>query len=239
MSQIDQLPLALAHRAASDRENFLPAPCNRDALAWLDRWPAWPACALVLYGPSGCGKTHLASIWAERAHASWLDRAPPIGARPAAVRAFVLDDVDQGAGGPADEVALLQFYNWVAEQRGHMLLTARRPVAGWDLDLPDLASRLRAAPAIAIGAPDDALLGALLIKLFGDRQLGVSEEVIRYMLAHMERSFAAARALVAAMDARSLAQRRAITIPLVRTTLEQLDESGPGANPAPTTLGGT
>jgi chromosomal replication initiation ATPase DnaA len=102
-----------------------------------------------------------------------------------------------------------------------MLLTARGPVSVWPLALPDLASRLRAAPAVAIGAPDDALLGALLVKLFGDRQLVVSGELIRYMLAHMERSFAAARALVAALDARSLAQQRAITIPLVRTVLEE------------------
>ena len=56
-----------------------------------------------------------------------------------------------------------------------MLLTARRPVAGWPLGLPDLASRLRAAPAVAIGPPDDALLGALLVKLFADRQLVVPE----------------------------------------------------------------
>ncbi len=216
MSRAGQLPLAFGHRAASEREDFLPAPCNRDALAWLERWPDWPACALVLYGPSGCGKTHLARIWAGRAGARWLDRPPPAGARPAAIRSFVLDDVALD-----DEIGLLQFYNWLAEQRGHMLLTAQSPVSAWPLALPDLASRLRAAPAVAIGAPDDALLGALLVKLFGDRQLVVSEELIRYMLAHMERSFAAARALVAALDARSLAQRRAVTIPLVRAVLEE------------------
>ena len=235
----DQLSLHFAHPAASDRESFLPAPCNRDALAWLDRWPDWPACTLVLYGPSGCGKTHLASIWVARAGASRLDRPPPIGARPAAVRAFVLDDIDQVVRTPEDEIALLQFYNWVVERRGHMLLTARQPVAGWELRLPDLISRLRAAPAIAIGAPDDALLGALLVKLFDDRQLGVPEDVIRYMLAHMERSFAAARALVAALDERSLEQHRAITIPLARAVLEQPDE-GPAPIRSPhTTWGGT
>lgn len=233
---IGQLSLQLAYPAASDRESFLPAPCNRDALTWLDRWPEWPSSTLVLYGPSGCGKTHLASIWAARADACWLERPLPIGERPEAVRAFVLDHVDQRVQTPGDEVALLQFYNWVMEKRGHMLLTARSPVAAWPLGLPDLISRLRAAPAVAIGAPDDALLSAILVKLFHDRHLDVSEEVIRYMLVHMERSFAAARALVAALDSRSLAQRRGITIPLVRSTLEQIDESG--LNPTPT-LGGT
>jgi chromosomal replication initiation ATPase DnaA len=232
-----QLPLELAHPVATDRESFLPAPCNRDALAWLDRWPQWPSSTLILYGPSGCGKTHLARIWAERAQARWLERPPPLGARSRADHAFVLDDAERGLRGRRDEVALLQFYNWVVEQKGHLLLTAHGPVSGWPLGLADLISRLRAAPAVAIGAPDDALLGAVLVKLFGDRQLDVSEEVIRYMVMHMERSFAAARTLVAALDARSLAQHRAITIPLVRSILEQINQPDPDEEPA-SNLGG-
>jgi chromosomal replication initiation ATPase DnaA len=236
---IDQLSLPFAHREASDRKSFLSAPCNHDALAWLDRWAEWPACTLVLYGPSGCGKTHLATIWAARAGARWLDRPPPIGARPATISTFVLDDVDRALRTPDDEIALLQFYNWVVERKGHMLLTARRPVAGWGLGLPDLTSRLRAAPAIAIGAPDDALLGEVLEKLFGDRQLDVPKDVIRYMVVHMERSFAAARTLVAALDARSLEQHREINIPLARAVLEQTDEGSEPIRDPDTTWGGS
>ncbi|MGH6918499.1 MAG: HdaA/DnaA family protein, partial [Geminicoccaceae bacterium] len=94
---------------------------------------------------------------------------------------------------------------------------------------------LRAAPAVAIGAPDEALLGALLVKLFDDRQLVVAEDVIRYMLAHMERSFGAARTLVAALDERSLEEHRAITIPLVRAVLEQPDQQAAEAITNPPT----
>lgn len=218
----EQLLFPFGHRTASDLEDFMPAPCNQDALAWLERWPGWPACALVLSGPAACGKSHLARIWAERTGAVWLDRPLPADARPEGVRAFVLEDV-LAADRLVDEVGLLQFYNWLVEERGHILLTARRPVAEWPIGLPDLASRLRAAPAVAIGPPGEALLGALLVKLFGDRQLVVAEDVIRYMLAHMERSFAAAHRLVAALDARSLEQHRAITIPLVRAVLGGTD----------------
>jgi chromosomal replication initiation ATPase DnaA len=222
MSAVEQLLLQFEHAAACGREDFMPAPCNRAALAWLERWPDWPAPTLVLHGPPGSGKSHLARIWAVRVGARWLDAA--------ALPSF--EDIESSGAGvldPAepivDEVALLQLYNRLREQSGHLLLTARRPVAAWAIRLPDLASRLRAAPAVAIGAPDDALLAALLVKLFGDRQLAVSKEVIGYLIRHMERSFAAARAMVVALDRHSLRDQRPVTVALARAVLEPQDAS--------------
>ncbi|MGI9498771.1 MAG: HdaA/DnaA family protein, partial [Geminicoccaceae bacterium] len=117
-------------------------------------------------------------------------------------------------------VALLQLYNRLREDGGHLLLTARRPVAQWPIALADLRSRLAAAPAAAIGAPDDGLLAALFVKLFDDRQLNVPEPVIRFLITHMERSFAAAHRLVDVLDHLSLARQRPITVPLARMALD-------------------
>jgi chromosomal replication initiation ATPase DnaA len=212
----EQLRLSFEHHPASGAEDFMPAPCNREALAWLARWPDWPAPAMVLHGPAGCGKSHLARIWATRTGGRWIDGRAVASAESSQHRTCVLDDAEP----VVDEEALLSIYNRLHECRGHLLITARRPVGGWTVRLPDLASRLRAAPAVVIGAPDDALLGAVLLKLFADRQLVVSEAVIEYLVRHMERSFDAARRMVADLDAASLRQQRPITVALVRALLE-------------------
>jgi chromosomal replication initiation ATPase DnaA len=220
MAAREQLLLDLEREPALGREDFLPAPGNREALAWIDRWPDWPAPALVLHGPEGAGKTHLARIFAARSGGRQLapgDLAP--GAPPELPRTLVLDP----ALPVADEVALLQLYNRQRERGGHLLLTAREPAAHWPLALPDLASRLRAAPTVGLAAPDDGLLAAVLVKLFADRQIAVGDEVVGYLVRHMERSFAAARRLVAALDRHSLIQHKPVTVAMARRLLQESD----------------
>jgi chromosomal replication initiation ATPase DnaA len=219
-----QLALDLGHRTAYGREDFLVAPCNTEAVAWLDRWPDWPAPALTLHGPADCGKSHLAQVWRARSRALELPReslhVADLGERLGAARAAIVEDADAGI----DEEALLHLYNMLAERGGHLLLTARAAPSRWRLGLADLRSRLVAAPAVAVAAPDEPLIAALLVKLFADRQLRVGAEPIAYLVARMERSFAAARRLVAALDQAALAAHRPVTVPLARAVLEQLEK---------------
>lgn len=209
-----QLALGLRYVHALGAEDFLPAACNQEALAWLARWPDWPAPGLVLVGPEGSGKSHLARIFASRTDATRLDANHLPDPLPPG-RTFVLDPADP----VPDEAWLLSLHHAARERGGHLLLTAERPPARWPIGLPDLASRIRALPVATLGPPDDALLGALLLKLFRDRGLVVREGVIAYLVRHMERSFAAAHHLVADLDARSLQHKRPVTVPLARTVL--------------------
>jgi len=213
-----QLPLDLAHRPALGRDDFLVAPANAEAVAWLDRWPDWPAPALVLTGPAGSGKTHLAQVFAARSGAVVLlpenlatARLPElVGAAPAAI-------VEEAAHAP--EAALFHLYNLLAERGGHLLLPAREPPARWGIALADLRSRLLAAPVAALQPPDDILLAAILVKLFADRQLAVGAEVLAYLVPRLERSFDAAARIVAALDRAALAAHRPVTVPLAREVL--------------------
>ncbi|MGE0714467.1 MAG: DnaA/Hda family protein [Alphaproteobacteria bacterium] len=223
MSALRQIPLPLAHRPALGADDFLVADGNRAAVAWLDRWPDWPHPALAIVGDEAAGKTHLARVFARRADAvllngSAVDSSAVTGLSGSPPSAVVIDDADE----VTDEAALLHLYNVLADAGGKLLLTARDAPARWGLRLADLRSRLLAAPVAVIAPPDDALLQAVIAKLFADRGVAVDPDVVGYVAARIERSFAAAQRAVATLDAHSLAAGRRVTAALVRRALPGL-----------------
>jgi chromosomal replication initiation ATPase DnaA len=217
-----QLVLDLPGRPALGRADFFVAPANALAVAMVDRWPDWPMRRLAVVGPAGAGKSHLAHVWSGRAGATIL----PAEALPglaigdvAADAALAVEDADRvGRLGPAAEEALFHLCNRLAAA-GSLMLSGREPPARWPVALPDLASRLRATPLARLEPPDDALLGAVLVKLFADRQLAVGPDLVQYLLARIDRSFAAAEAVVAALDRAGLARHRPLTARLAGEVL--------------------
>jgi chromosomal replication initiation ATPase DnaA len=206
-----QLALALPHVENFARDDFLEGPSNAAALGLIDRWPDWPARVLALTGPEGAGKSHLAAIWADAAGARFLSARALDEAHPPtalATGALVIEDL---AAGQFDERALFHLLNLAHEHEAFMLITARSPPAGWTLRLADLESRLRAVPVVALQPPDDPLLRAIMVKLFADRQVPVDESLVAFLLARVERSFAAAREAVATLDREGLRLKRPVT----------------------------
>jgi chromosomal replication initiation ATPase DnaA len=208
---MQQLVLPIAPRPRLTRADFIAAPGNARALAFLDSWPAWPAPAAVLHGPPASGKSHLAQIWAALSGAMVIAAADLREAPPGPL---AVEDID-AAPGEAHERALFTLF----ERGTPLLLTGRAPPTAWRVGLPDLASRFGAALAFDLGAPDDALLAGLAAKLFADRQLTVPEAVIRLMIERLARSPEAIRDFVAAADARALSEKRPINQGLIREML--------------------
>jgi chromosomal replication initiation ATPase DnaA len=205
-----QLALALDHAESYARDDFLPGPSNADALGLIDSWPDWPANAVALVGPEGSGKTHLATIWAATAGARVISAhalSETSLQSSLATGALVIED----AAVTSDERVLFHLINLAREEGAYLLFTARLVPSAWPVTIPDVNSRLRAMPVVTLQAPDDAMLRAVIIKLAADRQLGIDESVVRYLSTRIERSFAAARAAVIALDNEALRQGRPLT----------------------------
>jgi len=221
----EQLHFDLPIKTAHGREDFFVSDANAQAVALIDTWRNWPARKLVLYGPEGAGKTHLTHVWAGQSGAQILPATdlaradiPMLAGQPVAV-----EDADQIAGDTQLETALFHLHNLVLAEGHSLLLTARTAPNHWPLDLPDLASRMQATPAVALDLPDDMLLTAVLYKLFDDRQLSPAPDLIPYLTRRIDRSFQAAHHAVSTLDDAALAQGRALTR---RFAGEVLDKSG-------------
>ena len=211
---------------ASSRDDFLITGTNRDALAMLDAPERWPQGRLMLIGGPGAGKSHLAGFWAAERDAqivqAWtlnagnVDELMPMGG------AVVVEDAHEIGGNPAAEQGLFHLWNLTGARQGLLLITAQLPPRDWGIVLPDLRSRLDTAAQAVLPPPDEALLPAVLVKLFTDRQIQVAPEVIDWLALRMDRDLDLARRLVAAMDRESLADRRAITRRLAAELLDKL-----------------
>jgi chromosomal replication initiation ATPase DnaA len=166
-----QLILDLPHRPALGAEDFLISRSNQAAADIVDRWPDWPHHSLVVVAPPGSGKTHLANVWRLKSGAARLEAGALGEADVAHAKgALVVEDLHAGV---ADERALFHLLNLVREHTLSMLLTSRAAPGELTVALPDLRSRLRALPLVTIAPPDEALLKAVLVKQFADRQLSV------------------------------------------------------------------
>lgn len=231
MSAKDQIPLELGFAPAHNHDDFFVTDCNRAAHRAVTDWTEWPDGRLALSGPAGAGKTHLTAIWAARTCCVTL---PAIDLTEKALqslmleRAVAIEDVDCLAGLPSSarqqcETLLFHLFNFAGAEGASLLLTGRLAPAHWLLRTPDLASRCAAMAHIAILPPDDEVLASVLVKLFADRRLDVSADVIQYLLVRMERSFDAAERIVCDLDRLALARRRRITRQLAGEVFDAYD----------------
>ncbi len=220
-----QLSFDLPVIPALGRDDFLVSPGNAIAVATIESASPWAGGKLVLCGPTGSGKSHLTHVWAARSGATIRAAGDLCDADvPALARGPVaVEDVPGIAADPGAQRSLFHLHNLMLAQGHALLLSGRNAPARWDLSLADLQSRMMGAHVVTLAPPDDALLAAVLAKLFYDRQITPKPDVIPYLVRHMERSFAAAATLVGQLDRAAMAQSCAISRPLaVRVIADQV-----------------
>jgi chromosomal replication initiation ATPase DnaA len=220
----EQLIFDLPERAALGRGDFFVSSANVLAVTRLDDTETWSNAKLALTGPEGAGKSHLAHAWSKANHGHVMLTADLPSADIPGIATPLAVEIPDAPMPSAEEESLFHLHNHMIAQNLPLLLIARTPPARWTITLPDLKSRMQATDVVQIEAPDEALLSAMLVKLFTDRQLQIDPNLIPWLVTHSERSFAAINRLVVALDAEALAQKRAITRPLARRVLDKLDE---------------
>jgi chromosomal replication initiation ATPase DnaA len=223
-----QLTFDLPVRTSRGRGDFFVADSNAVALAAVERWEDWPGRKMVLTGPDGSGKSHLVEVWSSATGAEIVPASalPRTDTAALAGRSVAVEDADRVAGIADAEGALFHLHNLVLAEGGSLLLTSRAAPSRWGLDLPDLASRIEGTPMVALDAPDDALISAVLVKLFDDRQIAVAPNLIAYLAPRLPRSLAAAQDFVIRLDALALAEKRDVTRALAARLLDSTGEDG-------------
>lgn len=221
-----QLLLDFPRQTKFDAADFMPMSCNADALKALEATLANGVGGLFIYGPEGCGKSHLLHLAAARLSVDVLtpDTLPE---DPTALTCAVVDMVDEAT--PEEQEKLFHLYNHLMAGRGLLILAGRNGADQLD-GLPDLTSRLKTLQHVKMALPDSPQLELLLVKFAADRQLQVDAAVVRYLLRRAERSPRKLEGLIGKIDEASLTEKRAVTIPLVKQVVSQINGDSSHAN---------
>jgi hypothetical protein len=193
---VAQIALPLDWPVADRDEDFLISDSNRAAFEHLKRWSLWPVMATLVTGPRKSGRSLLGRLFVRKTGGRLFDN-----------------------GEDHDEEAVFHAWNEAQLSRRPLLIVADSPPPLWEVRLPDLRSRLAATPHVAIGEPDDRLIGDLIVKLLGDRGVAVPPDVPAYIVPRIERSYVAVQQAVAALDLALLSHHRRMTVAMARRAL--------------------
>lgn len=195
---MNQIALPFDWPVADREEDFLLSESNRIVFEHLTRWSLWPVMATLLTGPRKSGRSLLGRIFVRKTGGRLFDNAED-----------------------HDEEALFHAWNDAQSCRKPLLIVADAPPPQWPIKLPDLRSRLAATPHVAIQPPDDALIGALILKLLGDRGIAAPPDLAEFLVPRIERSYVAVLKTVDALDRAMLSHHRRMTVPIARAALAE------------------
>lgn len=194
---MNQLALPLVLPAVDADTEFLVSTSNERAAQQLKHWATWPVAAAILTGPRKSGRSLLARVFAAQSHGR------------------VIDDAER-----QPEASIFHAWNEAQATRHPLLIVADEAPPGWAVRLPDLRSRLNATPVLTIDPPDDALRQALFERLFLRRGIDARPELVQWLLSRVERSHLATIRAVDALEQASFEQRKRLSIPFARATLD-------------------
>lgn len=232
----DQIPLQISLRQSAQLATFVGGSAGAEALRAVSTMAEGRGERfLFLHGPPGAGKTHLLAGACNHAatrglRSAYLPLAELVALDPAVLHGLAgmdlvcVDDVEQAATATAWERALFILYNDLRVQTGRLIAAAAVPPSALPLRLPDLRSRLAWGLTLALRPLAESELGDALRAAAAARGLALGAEVTGYLLRRCPRDLRALLRLLDRLDQASLAAQRPLTVPFVRSILQ---EDGP------------
>ncbi len=208
-------------------DTLVVSDANRDAARLLTEWQTWPSGGLALIGPKGSGKTHLALAWALEVGARQLEPESGSDAAAAAFRdgagRLLIEDAET-----ADEAALWRVLDMARAGGGAVLLTGVKAPREWAVELPDLRSRLAALPVARLKEPDEALMDVVLRRICREQFIQLSDDAAQYLVRRLPRTFAAAQACAAALDAELVRGAKPVSLAIAKKALARMEAARGG-----------
>ncbi len=218
----NQLSFSLPKKETLDRDNYFVSQANQGAVSLIEDWINWPSQKLILVGSEGSGKTHLGHLWADEVGATIISATTLMEQQISELsKAPVLvEDINEIQRNQPVEIVLFHLHNLLYSEGHSLLMTSQILTGRLSFSLTDLQSRIEASTTGKLHSVDDDLLGAILIKMFADRQIYFSDKLLTYVLSRVERSYTAAKLFVEEVDSKAMAESRVIGKKLVRDILE-------------------
>jgi DnaA family protein len=227
----EQLPLRLAFNPELTFERFHPGS-NEEVLRHLQNVAGDQGEPLIfLWGENGTGKSHLLNACCRHAHLAGkaVSFLPLIQLRDQGQTALegleqqgviCLDDLDSITGESEWEHALFTLFNQQRELNHSLIMTATVPPAELPIQLPDLKTRLGWGLTLRLQPLSDQ--DKLIVLGLHAQSLGLTlpPQVGRFLLSHYRRDLPSLRRLLDELDHASLAAKRKLTIPFLKTYLE-------------------
>jgi len=224
---MEQLIFELAPAEPPRLSNFLSGR-NAELVALLPRFVAGDAgeTGLLLWGAAGAGKTHLLQAAIALAQqqgivARWVaDPGELASTADGAVPLVVIDRIDTADADTA--AAIFTLYNAQKQRGGRLIAASRTPLAALPLR-EDLRTRLGWGLVYEVLPLSDEDKPAAMVAFADQRGFHLSSDVIEYLLHHGRRDLPSLLATLAALDRASLASKRTITVPLLKSWLKRAD----------------
>ena len=200
------------------KQDFFVSSSNFEAYKLIESWPNWPDKSINVHGPSGCGKTHLSKILANQMETIFINSKnfnEETVVKNNLFKCLIIDNFDNDI----NEKLLYSMLNHLKQIDKYVLINSLKPINHYEIKLKDLKSRLEGFIKIGISLPTDELLKVVILKIFSEKQIKISEKNVEYIIKNIERTYDKILKFTKEIDNLSLSTGKVININLIKKVL--------------------